>query len=47
MPNKCRSCGQEIVWIITQKGKRSPVNLSDGLSHWSSCPDAKFWKKGG
>lgn len=45
MNNKCRSCNQGIRWIITANGKRSPINLSDGLPHWASCPEAKQWRK--
>jgi hypothetical protein len=47
MSSKCKSCGELIEWIITLKGKKSPINVSDGLPHWGSCPDAKVWKKGG
>jgi len=39
----CRSCSAPIVWIITAKGKRAPMN-PDGTSHWSSCPDAAAWR---
>jgi hypothetical protein len=46
MAAKCKSCGALIEWIVTEKGKRSPINL-DGVSHWSTCPDAKTWKKQG
>ena len=27
-PTKCRSCGAEIVWAVTQLGKRMPVDVA-------------------
>lgn len=41
---KCRSCKAPVFWIITEKGKRMPVN-PDGTSHFSNCPDAGNWRR--
>lgn len=35
----CRSCRENIRWIVTGNGRRMPVNL-DGSSHFATCPDA-------
>ena len=43
--NRCKSCGAEIEWMRTPAGKLMPVNASDGLSHFTSCPDAQKWSK--
>lgn len=42
----CRSCGADILWCITKKGKKMPVDLPpDGsdeptTSHFATCPNA-------
>jgi hypothetical protein len=41
----CSSCRDGIRWIVTQSGKRMPVNL-DGTSHFTSCPCADQHRKG-
>jgi hypothetical protein len=43
-PAKCRSCGAEILWAVTPKGKRAPLNR-DGTSHFANCPQADSWRK--
>ena len=52
IPNTCRSCGAEIVWLKTVNGKNMPVDAEtfepgDELfepkrhtSHFSTCPEA-------
>jgi hypothetical protein len=35
----CASCRDTIRWIVTDNGKRMPVNL-DGTSHFVTCPNA-------
>lgn len=39
----CRSCKAPILWCITPKGHRAPVDR-DGKSHFASCPDAQGWR---
>ena len=50
----CRSCGAQIVWTETAKGKAIPLSLAtverrDGvaycLSHFVDCPEAKDWSR--
>lgn len=45
----CQSCGAEISWGFTPKGKRCPFNVVDGRptqqSHFETCPDAGEWSK--
>jgi hypothetical protein len=42
--SRCRSCDAMIVWCMTPRQKRAPVN-PDGTSHFASCPDADRWRK--
>ena len=47
----CKGCGEGIVWIVTKKGKRAPMNLQPDangkpVSHFATCPDRdKFRRK--
>lgn len=47
--SECRSCGAAIIWCLTAKGKRMPVDVSyeEGptTSHFATCPDAGQWRK--
>ncbi len=42
----CRDpkCGQQIAFIVTETGKKMPVN-PDGTPHWTNCPGAKEFKR--
>jgi hypothetical protein len=40
----CRSCGAEVLWVETKRGKRAPLN-ADGTSHFANCPQADQWRK--
>lgn len=40
----CRSCHAEVRWSITRAGSRAPLNR-DGHSHFSTCPQARDWRK--
>ena len=42
--SSCRSCGEQILWAITPRGKRAPLNRG-GVSHFATCPDAMKWRK--
>jgi hypothetical protein len=42
--SRCRSCDALILWAVTPRNKRAPVD-PDGRSHFSSCPDAASWRK--
>lgn len=41
---ECRSCHQPVMWAITPKGNRAPLN-PDGTSHFANCPQARDWRK--
>lgn len=47
---QCRSCGEHIVWCITAKGKKMPIDVpvvegEPTTSHFATCPDADKWRK--
>ncbi len=41
----CTSCGADIWWVVTAKGKKMPLD-GNGEAHWSSCPNASAHRKG-
>jgi len=41
---RCRSCDKQVLWCITPKGKRMPVDR-DGVSHFATCPAADQWRR--
>ena len=42
----CRSCHAPIVWVVTVKGKRTPLNLGDPPTpHFMTCPNADKWRR--
>jgi len=45
----CRSCGAPILWCVTAKNKRMPVDIPDDdgptTSHFATCPDQNQWRK--
>lgn len=47
--SECRSCGAPILWCVTVKGKKMPVDMPEGdeptTSHFSTCPDGDTWRK--
>lgn len=55
---KCRKCSKEIIFLLTEKGKRMPVDFvgvinSDEMydkhkhiSHFSTCSDPQEFRKG-
>lgn len=47
---ECKSCGAPIIWCVTAKGKKMPVDIPDDpgiptASHFDTCPDAAQWRK--
>ena len=40
----CKGCGAAIQFVETANGKQMPVN-HDGTPHWSTCPQAKRFRK--
>ena len=40
----CKSCGAPIVWVLSAKAKRMPLNL-DGVTHFATCPHADEHRK--
>lgn len=42
--SRCRSCDALILWCVTRRQRRAPLNV-DGTSHFASCPDADSWRK--
>ena len=43
---RCDSCGAEILFVRTAKGKLNPLSLATGRSHFEDCPDAAKWRGG-
>lgn len=41
----CRSCGAPVYWGVTAAGKRVPISVATGESHFKDCKDAKSWTK--
>src|SRR4029450_6541840 len=41
----CRSCSAPIDWRDGANGKRVPVDVATGESHFKSCPDARTWSR--
>jgi hypothetical protein len=39
---KCRGCGQDIYWCVTDSGQRMPLVI---LSHFADCPKADEFRK--
>lgn len=46
---ECRSCGEPILWCITARGKKMPVDMpaddEPTTSHFATCKDAGTWRK--
>lgn len=46
---ECRSCGEPIIWCITSKGKKMPVDEPENdeptTSHFATCKDADHWRR--
>jgi len=40
----CSSCGAPILWVVTQAGKRMPLD-PDGTTHFATCPNADEHRK--
>src|SRR5689334_19309212 len=38
---ECRSCGADIEWWETPRGKKMPTDHGTANPHWSSCPNAE------
>lgn len=48
--SKCRSCGAEIEWFTTPRGKKMPFALmhegsSPAVVHFADCPDADLFRR--
>ena len=46
----CKGCGDGIVWIVTKRGKRAPMNLqpdAEGkpVSHFATCSKARDFRR--
>ena len=39
------NCRKEIAWYRTPAGKRIPLDEGTLEPHWSTCPDAKEFRK--
>lgn len=46
---ECRSCGAPILWCVTARGKKMPVDVpaddEPTTSHFATCPNAQEWRK--
>lgn len=57
LPTNCRSCGAQIIWMMTVNNRRMPVNADSAepgetmyehgkhVSHFSTCPQGDRWRK--
>lgn len=43
--SRCRACKAEIAWYRTPKGKMIPLDEGTLEPHWSTCPNAKDFRK--
>lgn len=43
-PAKCRGCAQTVFWVMTEAGKKMPVD-ADGQSHFATCPQAQKFRR--
>ena len=43
----CRSCGAPMYWSVTAAGRRVPIAVATGRSHFEDCPDRRQWSKKG
>jgi hypothetical protein len=42
----CRGCRQLVLWVITEAGKKMPVDAK-GTSHFATCPQADRFRRRG
>lgn len=47
---RCSSCRARIVWIVTEKGKRMPLDLRSAVdgraeAHFAHCPSARMHRR--
>lgn len=40
----CKACFAPMLWVLTTKGNRAPLN-PDGTSHFASCPEAERFRR--
>lgn len=40
----CASCKAQIMWCITRKGNRAPLDPT-GISHFATCPNAGDFRR--
>ncbi len=40
----CRTCGAEIRWEVTKNGKRMPIDVATGDSHFATCRQSTYWR---
>jgi hypothetical protein len=40
---RCRSCAAPVMWCMTHRGKRAPIDR-DGTNHFATCPNAAAWR---
>lgn len=38
---RCRSCNALMYWGVTPAGKRVPISLQTGETHFRDCPNAQ------
>lgn len=41
----CKGCNAEIEWWETPHGKHIPLDAGTLESHWSTCPNAKDFRR--
>jgi ferredoxin len=43
-PSTCRGCDRTVFWIVTEAGRKMPVD-PDGISHFATCPEAASFRR--
>lgn len=38
--SQCKTCGADIEWWTTPKGKKMPTDHGTARPHWETCPEA-------
>lgn len=44
--SQCKSCGADIEWWATPRGKKMPTDHGTARPHWETCPEADSHRTG-
>lgn len=45
--SECKSCGADIEWWTTPRGKKLPTDHGTARPHWETCPEADSHRSSG